>query len=223
MPASAETLCRIEARAAAVAAAGHPDRPANYFAYCTAFYIRLFLLPEREGAVSDREQFPDSPGPSAASGAAAPGSEEAASELIGGAILAAVGAGALYIGSSYRMGTSFNMGAGYFPRLVAGGLLLLGAVLMIRGLRAGIRSWPAMPVRPTLAILGATLAFGLSVETIGLFLASLLSVLIASAATTPETWRRPALIALVLAAMASLVFGVLLNLSLPLWPRPWTF
>lgn len=149
--------------------------------------------------------------------------ESAGAELLGGAVVAAIGAGALYVGSSYRMGTSLNMGAGYFPRMVAAGLLVIGLALVVKGWRSGRPAFPALPVRPTAAILGATLVFGYLVESAGLFLTCALSVAVASLGPARQDWRRVAVIALALAACASLIFGRLLGLPLPIWPRPWIF
>jgi hypothetical protein len=154
---------------------------------------------------------------------AEPWDDAAASNFIGGALLTALGAGAFFIGSDYRMGTSLNMGAGYFPRLVTIGLMLVGVLLVIKGWRAGLRAIPMIPVRPMLAIISAVLVFGYIVESAGLFITCAISVAIASLGATSQRLGRVVIVAVVLASLASLIFGVLLGLPLSVWPRSWTF
>lgn len=154
---------------------------------------------------------------------AVPPDDGAASNFIGGLLLMALGVGAFLVGSDYRMGTSLNMGAGYFPRMVAIGLVLLGVLLMIKGWRAGPRAIPVLPIRPLLAIISAVLLFGYIVESAGLFITCAVSVAIASFGARSQRLGRVVIVAVVLAGLASLIFGVLLGLPLSVWPRSWTF
>ena len=59
-------------------------------------------------------------------------------ELIAGLVFAAFGIAGLWIAADYPRGTALRMGPGYMPMMLSWGLVLLGAVIAIRGLlRAG--------------------------------------------------------------------------------------
>jgi len=56
-------------------------------------------------------------------------------DLLGGLIFTGIGALALAVCWRYEMGTALRMGPGYFPRIVSGLMLILGAVNVMRALR----------------------------------------------------------------------------------------
>lgn len=82
-----------------------------------------------------------------------------------------IGSSALFIAQNYRFGSAVRMGPGYYPTLLGGALVILGIVIMIKGLRSSDKikrrmsanGWRALIVLPvTLAL------FGLLVERAGL-------------------------------------------------------
>lgn len=133
-------------------------------------------------------------------------------DVIGGALLVAVGA-AFFIGASrFRIDSLMNMGPGYFPRAVAVLLIGIGLAVVIVGIRNAERS--ALPEwRPALAVLAAIGAFALTVRSVGLVPAMTLGAVIASFGdSTARLWPSVLLGA---GIGAWLVFRVGLGLQLP--------
>jgi hypothetical protein len=139
--------------------------------------------------------------------------------VLAGAIFAAFGVLALIVSSPYPVGTAVRMGPGYLPRIVAWGLVGLGALSILRGALAGGWRMPTLAPRPVLAIALAVFAFAATIDRLGLFVAGVIAVLIAGAGDPGLRWRHALAIALALAAFCSLLFGWALGLSLPVWPR----
>lgn len=154
----------------------------------------------------------------------APASEDAPAEsgsqdLPSGLFLLVAGVAALYLGRGYDLGSSVEMGPGYVPRLLALGLMAIGAILAARGLRArqfGAAGWDLRSVLPVAA---SILVFGLAIEGLGLVVAGIAAVVLAMLGERRPAWRQMPLIAVGLAGFCALLFGWALELSLPVWPR----
>ena len=121
--------------------------------------------------------------------------------------------------AAYPVGTTVRMGPGYLPRIVAWGLVALGAASMLRGVLAGGWRLEAIALRPVAAVALAVVGFALTVDRLGLFIASVIAVLVAAAGEARPRWREAVLIALGLAAFCSALFGWVLGLAIPVWPR----
>ena len=80
-------------------------------------------------------------------------------EAAAGTLFLVIGAAALWIGRAYPMGTAVNMGPGYMPRLIAWGLVLLGAAGIARGVIVGGWRPPQAMLRPLAVITVAILVF----------------------------------------------------------------
>lgn len=139
-------------------------------------------------------------------------------DILGGAALAAIGlCVSAYAAVHYDFGSLRRMGPGFFPVVL--GLMLAGLGLIV-AIPAWGRSTDARPFElpETLGALGAIIFFALTMDRIGLILATALSVLIATlpAARKGLGWR------LVLGGTVTLlvwlVFGVGLSMTIPLWP-----
>ena len=88
-------------------------------------------------------------------------------DAIGGVLLALIGAYVLSHSFGYGIGTARRMGAGYFPMVLGGIAIAIGAIIALRSLgRPG--TLQRIDWRPALAILIAIVAFGLVVQRIGL-------------------------------------------------------
>jgi hypothetical protein len=105
-----------------------------------------------------------------------------------------------------EFGTPLRMGPGFFPVVLSGLLLLLGAGVLIGGLKAGGQPVGAFALRGMLLILPAPVVFGLLVRPAG-FVPALFAATLLAAFAAPR--MRP-LTALALAAgltvFATLVF-----------------
>ncbi|TXL68390.1 tripartite tricarboxylate transporter TctB family protein [Zeimonas arvi] len=125
-----------------------------------------------------------------------------------------------FFSTSYEVGTAARMGPGYFP-------LLLGILLALLGLIIGWRSFAASHPKSTLArtgwreillILGSVALFGATLSTLGMVIAIVLLILVASIASHEFTWKGTILSIVVLLIMSELVFVKGLELQFPVWP-----
>lgn len=148
--------------------------------------------------------------------------------VLGYLLLIAAGGLFLWFGRGLTFGRVANIGPGFFPAMLAIGLILLagfGATVEALRLRGGRAlqdddggEWP-LPVDwiSLAAIPAAILSFALTVRPLGLMPAVILCFLIASLADGQSRWRLVVPLSLLAAVVCWLVFVV--GLSLPL--RPW--
>jgi hypothetical protein len=140
-------------------------------------------------------------------------------DLLFGLFLVAVAAGTLVATRNLAVGSAADMGPGYMPRAVALGLLGFGLFFCVRGAR---RAGPAIvPVqaRPLFAILAAVGVFALTTQRLGLVIAAIATVLVASFATRESRLLETVPFAALLAGAAVLLFVKLLALPVPIWPH----
>ena len=140
-------------------------------------------------------------------------------ELLASLMFAATGALALYLGRNYPAGSALDMGPGYLPRLIAFGLIGIGLIGLVRA--ALSRDWalPSTALAPVAWVCGAILVFAALIERLGLFIACLATVLIATGGEMHPRWREAPLVAFLLAGFCAILFGYVLRLSVPVWPR----
>jgi hypothetical protein len=139
-------------------------------------------------------------------------------DFYSGLIFIAFGTAALVIGTNYALGSAARMGPGYFPRILGIMLVVLGAALSLRALRLQGSPVPAWKWRPTLIVIGSVVLFGLIVTHVGLVLATIVLIVLSSAAS-PEFRPKEAIVSsILLAALAVGVFVVGLKLQLAIWP-----
>ena len=143
-------------------------------------------------------------------------------DVVGGLVVTAIGTGFLLFGQELPMGTSVRMGPGYFPTILSGLLVALGLTIAVLGLRApaGEGGPSALPWRGLILIIGATLAFGLTLRGLGLGPVLVLVVLATAWASRYASLRGSVLLAAGLATFCSVLFIRLLGLPLPLL-GPW--
>jgi putative tricarboxylic transport membrane protein len=140
-------------------------------------------------------------------------------DLLFGLFLVAVAAGTLVATRNLAIGHPADMGPGYMPRVVALALMGFGLFFSARGfwrMRVGIApvQW-----RPLLAILASVGVFALTAERLGLAIASVVAVILASLATREGRPAETIAFAVVLSGAAVLLFVKLLGLPIPIWPR----
>jgi putative tricarboxylic transport membrane protein len=139
-------------------------------------------------------------------------------DFLTGVLFLIVGGFVLIYGSRYPMGTAVRMGPGYFPALVAFGLVLFGVGLLIRAAFRRGEAIDRLAFRPLAAVLLATLAFGLLIEPGGFWLASLLLVVIARFAEPGAAVLEGVGLAVVLTLMITAIFRLGLGVPLTLVP-----
>jgi hypothetical protein len=144
----------------------------------------------------------------------------ARADVLSGLLFIAIAAFGLWVSRNYPVGTALRMGTGYMPRLLCWVLLGLGVVVLAQGLRQ-----PAVPLRASpqgwRAVIAVTLslvAFGLSIERLGLVVAILLLTAIGALATRSLRLVETAIAAVALIALSWAIFIVGLGLTIPVWP-----
>ena len=125
---------------------------------------------------------------------------------------------AVYAAFNYKLGTAVRMGPGYFPAWIGGLVAILGLVLVLRALQLEGPPLSRMRLRPTLLVLGASIAFGYLLKPLGLVLATMVLVTVSALGGHEFRWREALALAAGLAAFAVGVFVWGLGLPFPLWP-----
>ena len=91
-------------------------------------------------------------------------------DVVGGLLVVVIGAGFFLSGRELEMGTSFRMGPGYFPTILSLLMVALGAVMTVLAWRGPHEegAFGHVPWRGLILVVGAVLAFGLTLRGLGL-------------------------------------------------------
>lgn len=137
-------------------------------------------------------------------------------DLLGGALMAAVGLFFALYGSQYTFGTAQRMGPGWFP-------VVLGWVLLVLGILIALPAWFRRGTKIEVQwsnLLWCTLGlivFAMTLHWLGVVVASIFTALIALI-PSPMPLRTRLTISVVVAIIVTLIFPIGLNMILPLWP-----
>src|SRR3712207_1295908 len=158
-----------------------------------------------------------------------PGPIRAPQSLIGGLLLIALAALALYLTRDLDQGTLNAMGPAMLPRWLAIGVGLSGlALVAFAFLKDGdpLERWS---LRGPVFVIGAILAFaltirpfslgGLTTPGLGLLIAGPLAIVLGGFATPEARLRDLVVLALSLTPFCMVLFGDLLNLPIPVFPQ----
>jgi hypothetical protein len=137
-----------------------------------------------------------------------------------GLIYVFFGASAILVASDYGMGTAVKMGPAYFPTILGGLLVGIGAISVIRSFI--VRGTPvgAFAFKGLILVSVSALVFGFLVRRAGLAVALPLLVIISAYASTRFRWRPTLLLAAGLTVFCILVFLKGLGIPLPII-GPW--
>jgi hypothetical protein len=91
-------------------------------------------------------------------------------DLLSGLIFIGLGLAFGYATLGYEIGTALRMGPGYFPLMLSGIMVLLGAVITVQSFATGSDATPIgrVPWSALLLIIGALIFFGVTVRGLGL-------------------------------------------------------
>jgi hypothetical protein len=135
-----------------------------------------------------------------------------------GVLYMAFGLATVLIALNYSPGTAGRMGPGYFPRGLGSLMILLGAFLSLRAMRInGSRISLGSP-KPLLVVLGSVVLFGVTIPVFGMAVATVLLVIVSSAASSEFRWKEAVVASLAIAAFAVGVFAYGLGVQMPIWP-----
>jgi putative tricarboxylic transport membrane protein len=150
-------------------------------------------------------------------------------DVVGGLLVAGIGAGFLLFGRELEVGTSFRMGPGYFPTILAVLMIGLGLALAVLAWRKPMQE-DAIGTVPWLGIalvVVPVVLFGFSLRGLGLLPILVVVVLATAWASRYASLKASVPLALGIAAFCSVLFIKGLGLPLPLvgpWlsPAHWT-
>jgi hypothetical protein len=130
-------------------------------------------------------------------------------------LLAAAGFFALNGLMRLRLGTPASMGPGFFPVMIAAGLAVAAALIIVRafGRTAVIEGF--VGPRSLLCILGAPVVFALAIAPLGFVPTMALTTLIAACGSRAMTWRFALGLTLSLTVLCTGLFLNLLQLPVP--------
>ena len=139
-------------------------------------------------------------------------------DLVGGLALTALGLfAAYYAHEHYEIGNLRRMGPGFFP-------VSLGLTLAVLGILVALPAWfrqgPVIqPAWKTLGLVTLSLVvFSLTLKTLGLIVATSLSVLLSSIPDRGIQWKNRWLLCIGVSVVTYLIFITGLGMLLPLWP-----
>jgi hypothetical protein len=135
-----------------------------------------------------------------------------------GILFISFGAAAVAIAINYPVGTAGRMGPGYFPRGLGYLLIGIGAILALRALRTKGEPLTFGSLKPLVIVLVSIALFGLLAPYFGMVVATIVLVIVSSAASHEFHLKTALISSVLLAAFAVAAFGYGLNLQLPLWP-----
>ena len=130
------------------------------------------------------------------------------------------GSVAVIVARGYPMGTALRMGPAYFPSILGGLLILIGAISVIRSFIAEGAPIGAFALRKGGLVIASVLLFGATVRGAGLAIALPALVLISAAASDRFRWWPTLMLAAGLGVFCVLVFLNGLGVPLPLL-GPW--
>jgi Tripartite tricarboxylate transporter TctB family len=137
-----------------------------------------------------------------------------------GLMFVAIGAFFTGFATTYSMGTAAKMGPGYFPFWIGMLQMILGAIVVVSSMKAGTAEEKVgrFDFRSVLLVLGAVALFGLLLKPLGLGLALLVLIGVASFASHEFSWKATIANAVVLITLCFAVFVWGLKLQFPLMP-----
>ena len=140
-------------------------------------------------------------------------------DFIGGIVLMAVAAFALWASSDLQGMHGFSFGAGTAPRICASLLFGLGAAVMVVGILSEGPQLQRLSWRGPLFVSLAILFFAIAIRPLGLIVSGFASFLIAALGSHETRWREAIVVGMLLTAGCALLFPYVLGLPMPLFPR----
>ena len=134
-----------------------------------------------------------------------------------GVMFIAFGIAAIAIARDYPFGSAMRMGPGYFPTLIGGALIILGALVSLLAFRNTGEGIGAFPWRAIVMMSVAFAAFAWGIDNIGFIPALTILIVLSSLSSRHSKWMEIAIETIVLIAGCWAVFIYGLELPFPLW------
>jgi putative tricarboxylic transport membrane protein len=139
--------------------------------------------------------------------------------FLGGLLLVGLGLGALLIARTYKIGTAFRMGSGYFPVLLSSLLIVIGFIVAALAFKSGEVKLPKIAWRQLIMISAAVALFGLMIKDAGLLLATFAMVIVARLARPGYSWVETLILGVAISVFCSAIFYFGLRIQMPLLPK----
>lgn len=136
----------------------------------------------------------------------------------GGIALLALSATAYWLVGNLSAMHGYTFGAGTMPRLIAGLLMALSAILIGIGLVARGPALPSLALRGPLMLFAAIIFFAFAIGPLGIVIASFLTYLIAALASKETRWGEALMTGVGMTAFCTALFYYGLSLPFTLWP-----
>lgn len=140
-------------------------------------------------------------------------------DIAAGGFILAVGIAVWIASLDLNFGTPQRMGSGFLPFWLGVLMIVAGGLIAHGGLKGG-EPFPEFPtVRPLVALILAFSAFALLVGPWGLLIAAFAGIAISSFASPKPNILHTLIFAALLSATASVLFVVLLDVPINIWPQ----
>ena len=135
-----------------------------------------------------------------------------------GLMFFALGLFAMVMAFQYPLGSAARMGPGYFPRVLGGILMVMGAGLAIRSFALKGTAITPIAWKAVALVLGGVSLFALIVNTAGLVIATTVLIVVSGLASKEFNLKESLISSAVLATAAVLLFIIGLKLQFPIFP-----
>ncbi len=144
---------------------------------------------------------------------------KAPQDLGAGLLFALIGICGIWFGREHPFGSAVQIGPGYVPIMMSGGLVIIGVVLAAKSIVFAGPGIERGDWRPRLLILASVLAFAGLIEEFGLVVTGAITVIIAGFATREVRRVEIAILAIAFSVSCALLFVYVLKQPLPLWGK----
>jgi len=140
-------------------------------------------------------------------------------DSVAGLMFMAWGVAGLWLGREYPVGTSLRMGPGYMPAMLCWFMVILGAIIALKGAAIAGEPLAKWSLRPLVMIAGAFLVFAFLIETAGLPAATIGSMLFGAFGSSEFRLHEQVILAVGAAIVSVGVFIYGLGLPMDIWPN----
>jgi hypothetical protein len=134
-----------------------------------------------------------------------------------GLLFVAFGLIAVVVSRDYPMGSAMRMGPGYFPTMLGGLMIVMGAIVSLLSLRTVGPPLRAFPWKPTIMLSLGFLVFGWGIDHVGFVPALFGCIVLCAAAGQTFRWKEVLIMSVILIAGAVGVFIYGIELPYPLF------
>ena len=140
--------------------------------------------------------------------------------LLSGLMFMAIGAGGLWFGREFPMGTPVRLGTGVFPAILSWGLVIIGAIVFVQGLFIHGESMGKWAWRPVLLIGLAAGLFAVLIEPAGLIVSMVVLMGFGALAGDDHSVKEFSIFTVIMVVLAGAMF--IWGLGMPIKVFPWS-